>query len=249
MIRFLPSNWIVTLAVICAGITILFGSVAGTLPVPDAISDGSLAQNPSATLSWMFKFARYSISGSAFVLLLLSFPPIWKFCWFVCAKLGLMYPYINGRFEIDMSSNWDVIDHITAKDQSRDDCTIEITEPKKTKLICDIDIGLFRYKLRISPSDDAGNVIRWSRAISIDLIWPCDGLPHRLSYLYKQENQPNEIRRTDVESFYGAGIINVFSELDMRGLYWTNRNWYRGLNTAGEIVFRRSTPKRSPASV
>lgn len=151
-----------------------------------------------------------------------------------------MYPYINGRYELDMSSNWEIIDHITKKNESKDDCSLDISSPKRTSLICDIDIGLFRYKLRISPSDENGNVIRWSRAISINLIWPCDGLPHRLSYIYRQDNQPNEIKKTDVEGFYGAALIDVFSENDMRGLYWTNRNWYRGLNTAGEIVFRKT---------
>lgn len=204
MIRFLPPNWIVFLTAACAGIAILLGSITGTLPIPDAISEGNPISNPKATLSWLFSLLRYTISGATLVSLVLSIPPVWRCVWRLLARFGLMYPYINGRYELDMSSNWEIIDHITKKNESKDDCSLDISSPKRTSLICDIDIGLFRYKLRISPSDENGNVIRWSRAISINLIWPCDGLPHRLSYIYRQDNQPNEIKKTDVEGFYGS---------------------------------------------
>jgi hypothetical protein len=37
----------------------------------------------------------------------------------------------------------------------------------------------------------------------------------------------------------GAGIVEIMSNGELRGEYWTNRKGENGLNTSGTIVIRR----------
>lgn len=63
---------------------------------------------------------------------------------------------------------------------------------------------------------------------------------HFLTYVYKN-NSPNNLS-TDEQMHFGSARLELddkasFSE--MQGHYWTNRNWKRGLNTAGIISAKK----------
>jgi hypothetical protein len=48
---------------------------------------------------------------------------------------------------------------------------------------------------------------------------------------------------TDSDCHEGAGSLMVEghgNDIWMEGVYWTNRNWHLGLNTAGKITLHRA---------
>ncbi len=62
----------------------------------------------------------------------------------------------------------------------------------------------------------------------------------KLAYLY--ENASPKPMKTDEQKHYGAGIAElrwIDGKPEISGLYWTNRNWPDGLNTAGEILMQK----------
>jgi hypothetical protein len=64
-----------------------------------------------------------------------------------------------------------------------------------------------------------------------------------LTYVY-QNRTPNP-QPSDTGFHYGAARLELRDEdgvPTLRGPYWTNRNWEKGLNTAGAAVFRKLPP-------
>lgn len=63
----------------------------------------------------------------------------------------------------------------------------------------------------------------------------------RLTYVF--EGRVPRPKSTDVERFDGAADLEIYipdaGELELKGKVWTNRNWPKGLNTAGVIELRR----------
>jgi hypothetical protein len=62
------------------------------------------------------------------------------------------------------------------------------------------------------------------------------GHKHRPAYLFRQLNPKPEA--TDERELQGAAWLET--ERDgclMKGRYWMNRSWHRGLNTAGLVTF------------
>jgi hypothetical protein len=62
-----------------------------------------------------------------------------------------------------------------------------------------------------------------------------------LHYLYK--NTTNVPKATDSDSHDGAANLCVEwrgDDIWLEGVYWTNRNWHLGLNTAGKITLTRA---------
>lgn len=61
-----------------------------------------------------------------------------------------------------------------------------------------------------------------------------------LQYIY--DNVTNRPLPTDSSSHKGAACLDLLPDRDgfrLEGVYWTNRNWQHGLNTAGTVVLRR----------
>ncbi|WP_133121909.1 hypothetical protein [Pleomorphomonas carboxyditropha] len=57
------------------------------------------------------------------------------------------------------------------------------------------------------------------------------------------ENTTKVPETTDSSSHYGAANLCVERQGDniwLEGVYWTNRNWHLGLNTAGKMTLRRA---------
>lgn len=61
-----------------------------------------------------------------------------------------------------------------------------------------------------------------------------------LNYSYHNVTLNPEV--TDSGCHYGSARVEVHEEdkcITLEGVYWTNRNWNKGLNTAGMIFFKR----------
>lgn len=64
----------------------------------------------------------------------------------------------------------------------------------------------------------------------------------RLQLHYIYEAQTNVPVETDSASHHGAGSVDIKQDAGktwMDGVYWTDRNWTKGLNTAGRITLER----------
>ena len=112
-----------------------------------------------------------------------------------------------------------------------------------TKLRAIIDAGFYSVgvKMVADEPDQAGSIIVTSRTLVTALKRPCDGQPYRLVYVFEQNNRPDRYAVTDDVVFQGAAILNIEGRHAEKfsGVYWTNRAWHFGVNTAGMITFRR----------
>jgi hypothetical protein len=66
----------------------------------------------------------------------------------------------------------------------------------------------------------------------------------KLAYIYS--NRTKNPKPTDEQQHYGAAILDIKRKNDfiaLDGLYWTNRNWTKALNTAGLVLLKRKRSK------
>jgi len=110
------------------------------------------------------------------------------------------------------------------------------TEQKPIKVTITAD--LFRISMKLVTGDNYS--ASYTLAVRPQAKGPL-GFP-RLLYLY--QNETSVPVNTDSSSHVGAAFLDIKKEpsgqLTMEGLYWTGRNWTKGLNTAGQIVLRRA---------
>lgn len=177
------------------------------------------------------------IIGATFLILNIQF--VWDFLWkYILAPAGY-FPYINGKYSVEISHNWPIISETVEYANREEKIPDQPIGLGKTILEAEIKIGFIRTKLEIKPVVADSGVIKKSRAISLQLLAPCDELPHRLMYIYKQDNKGDRVTKTDTNNFYGAAVLEIEDSDRFDGDYWSNRSWQRGLNTAGTIAYRR----------
>lgn len=237
MIRYFSIKNLIYIASLLAGV-VAFGSIYFRILNNPLEAEGSEFERAYSLFLFVVNSAGYSVVIMAAIIFLLSITPIWNAIWKISTFLGLGYPYINGTYDVYLSSSWPLIKANLAGDSNGNE-ELTISAPVKNNSYLIIDIGLFGSRIEMIRINDEDAVIDRSRIVAYDLLWPCDGLPYRLSYVYNQDNTISRIEDTDVDSFYGAALIKILSSEELRGLYWTNRNWRKGLNSAGEIVLKR----------
>jgi hypothetical protein len=201
---------------------------------------------------------------------------IWKTCWLGPWLSQNIYPDLNGKWEVEIISNWPKIDEMQAALNQKMALHVElekrakkITEEDKyppftlekpkeafpshkleippAYFIATIDQGWIKSKITLVPTkqtaDTANAVLQRSVTLSLDFLQPCDIEPHRLCYIYAQQSQPLKIKDTDVGAFYGGAKLDLLDVehgvKEMVGLYFTERNWQKGLNAAGIIKYKR----------
>ena len=70
-----------------------------------------------------------------------------------------------------------------------------------------------------------------------------DPVSERCRLIYVYENTTPDPEQTDTEFHLGAAVLTLKDENGegvLEGPYWTNRNWTKGLNTAGLARFCRA---------
>lgn len=237
MLRALPFSWIATAIIIISFVSVMFGIFLNKLDsIPNQFEY-------LTAIELLFSWLRWASGGVGLVLLIFCIPIVWNCFWkFILAPLGV-FPYINGYYDVIINHNWPVINKLLENSKSKksiDPLHPDYDRPELMSMELDaiIKIGIVSARIDIRPKpNDPSAVIDWSRAISINLLAPCDGLPHRLTYVYSQESNPNNIANSDTDSFYGSALLKIFEANNFSGLYWSNRTWQLGLNTAGIIKF------------
>jgi hypothetical protein len=179
----------------------------------------------------------------------LTLKPVWRSLWRWLKPFRDWFPDLNGTYNVELQHNWPVQKKMldaaasgTQFDPRLPDA--EIPPLGSAQLKARIEVGFFQIRMTMwseRPGDN-GVVIDRSRTLSTSLVRPCDGHPHRLIYTYQQINQRQQIAPSDDTVFEGAAVLNIEDVESgvLRGQYWTNRAWHRGLSTAGNIILTRT---------
>jgi SMODS-associating 2TM, beta-strand rich effector domain len=198
---------------------------------------------PDSPLDWL-RHASTAVTPTAITVGLLGNK--WVFCKLWRLKLieRLIFPFIAGEWIGTISSNWPVVQAmmIAFNDPKAPKRSGELhidqigTTEKKIRVQFDADF--FHISMRLDTDDGYSA----SYSVFVKPIRKADLGRPRLYYMYRNETQSPEI--TDSSEHLGAAYLETNESakgLSLEGIYWTARNWPKGLNTAGRISLHRKT--------
>ncbi len=168
-----------------------------------------------------------TVMGATGLVALIGSTPIFAT---LCRYAGMwrIFPDISGDYTVEISSNWKLIQGRTQSDTLADMASAAFVRTGKLTIKAD----LFRIKLALSMDD---NYLTSDTMICSVVPASTGGRPS-LYYIFKSEVAVP--MPTDSDTHLGAARIPIpvgKAPARLEGTYWTNRNWHRGLNTAGRI--------------
>lgn len=196
---------------------ILATDVFGVLPEIPYVSVISISVLTVSTLVFL-------LGETALFPCLCRLPLVWR-----------LFPNIDGDYLVEISSNWSVIEARTSGDGPKisDDGDVELFQ--RTGRLT-ITTRLTRINMRLTMD----NGYLSSETVTCAIRKGHDGRAPILFYVY--ESSVKKPKDTDSDHHMGAAQIGIPQEPRPRvleGSYWTNRNWHKGLNTAGYIRLTR----------
>lgn len=177
----------------------------------------------------------YSLSIASILVLLIGGTRVWRYIWEKFPSLNKkIYPDLNGLWQGEIESNWPIIQAKTTGSKLHD-CN---QESGRKKVTLKIHASWFNMKMFLKTTD------QYSESETIFSLIPIhgsDGSEHQLQYIYR--NVTDKPLDSDSGNHEGAALLKIRNELSdeprLEGVYWTNRNWTKGLNTAGKINLTR----------
>lgn len=180
------------------------------------------------------------ISQSSFycglAILVLGETPIFRWVWKCACVQKFFFPYIHGEWVGTIESNWPLIDALRTaaegkgklkKDYDTDDSGLETK-----KVTLKIHATLLTLKAEFDTED------KYNESVTVACLPVRKGDMDKpsLYYVFRAKNR-NQRKKTDTNQFHGA-LNGVYkTELDgtpyLEGIYWTDRTWDKGKNTAG----------------
>lgn len=168
-----------------------------------------------------------SLAGLAFLILGETFIFPW-----IC-KLPVVrtyFPPIDGAWDVTLQSNWGAIERLSGNVEVEG----KITKPGKIK----ITARFFRVRMQFEAND------RYSKSSTVCVAVQRDWQHGTIELNYIYENLTGNPKMSDCSHHNGAARVQVRDEdgkVSMEGVYFTDRNWNQGLNTAGYISFERAS--------
>ncbi|TLX63608.1 hypothetical protein DN820_09430 [Stutzerimonas nosocomialis] len=167
-----------------------------------------------------------SLAGFTFLILGESF----IFPWICKLPIARTYfPPIDGEWDVTLQSNWGVIERL------RGNAEVEEKTTKQGK------VKIFSRFFRVRMQFEANDRYSKSSTVSVAIHRDCQHGTIELNYIY--ENLTSNPKIADCSRHNGAARVQVRDEdgkVSMEGVYFTDRNWSQGLNTAGYISFERA---------
>jgi hypothetical protein len=193
---------------------------------------------PDSLYAW-FKHICEAATGTATIIGLVGnrwvFPHIWK----LKPVQRALFPYVAGQWVGAISSNWPVVRAMTeaytngGPSHPASDLDIGSIKPENKPIKVTIVADLFRITMVLETTD------QYSKSQTI-VVRPVRGPQNRPRLMYIYENDTNRPVNTDTSGHFGAAWLDVLDDgKRLEGIYWTARNWTKGLNTAGEIALTR----------
>jgi len=199
-----------------------------------------LAPPGDSLWSWI-KHISAAVGFTATVLAVLGCKWVFPYFWKLRLVQAISFPYVAGEWTGTISSNWPVkkalMDAFLAGNSAAGNADLGIAH-----------LGMETVRIKVTIEADLFNVFMKletlsNYSVSYSLyVQPQRGVAlrrPRLVYIYQNDTRvPVD---TDAESHFGAAFLEVSQDgKTLEGTYWTARNWTKGLNTAGQIVLRRS---------
>lgn len=159
-------------------------------------------------------------------LLALNATGIWRRLWRRVPFLTRAYPDIQGTYRGQIVSNF--------KSREAGQAKSDIIKPITLRVFT----SLFSVDVRMETDDDYSS----SQTLVVNAVRRVKADAPKLRYLYR--NWTKDPETTDESFHLGAGEVEIIDGTPMRlsGVYWTNRCWRNGLNTAGTIEVTRISP-------
>ena len=158
--------------------------------------------------------------------------PVWTWVWKIVPPLNRwVFPNLNGDWEVTMKSN---IGKIAEFHPGMKGTKV----PKNIKGKVTIKQNWFRTVMIFHGNNNYSN----SETSFVKLERTKNSGRFILAYVY--QNKTPKPKDSDEQMHHGAGEVEVRwidGEPKIAGLYWTNRNWPQGLNTAGEVTMVRTS--------
>ena len=147
-----------------------------------------------------------------------------------------LFPNIEGEYEVEISSNWSIIK--TRNEGRKPDVSPEGDVALFKKMgIANITARLTRIDMSLTMDD------RYLTSETVACSMQRDEGEHKPVLFYVYEGDVATPKNTDSQRHLGAARIAIPLErrpMVLEGNYWTDRNWHKGLNTAGHIRLRRT---------
>lgn len=173
---------------------------------------------------WRAASISLSIVSTAVIVLGESFIFPWA-----CRKIPFIrgyFPPIEGLWSVTVKSNWGAIQRLMGNNN------VESLISKTGTMR--ITSRFFRVRL-VFQSDDKYSS---SYSVCVSVLRDPDHETTQLNYIYHNKTLVPET--TDASSHNGAARVNIQDDgsvVTMEGVYFTDRKWTEGLNTAGLIHF------------
>lgn len=174
--------------------------------------------------------ASTSVTMTGFLFVVLGETPI--FPW-IC-KIPFIrnyFPPINGEWEVTLQSNWGTIQRMRGEQEVED----KVVKQGKVK----ITSRFFGVRMKFEGHDC------YSKSSSVCVSVRRDPQHGTIELNYIYENITRNPLSSDCSSHNGAARVEVQDgdgKISLEGVYFTDRNWNQGLNTAGHITFERAGP-------
>jgi hypothetical protein len=184
--------------------------------------------DPSSLKEW-WKIASGAVSGCGLIVALIGQSPLFPL---VC-RLPLVrswFPPIDGRWKASLESNWPAIQQRAHPGSA----PVALTPVPAT-----VTIIARLFFIRMNLASD--NRYSTSKTVFVRASRDAEDGSVTLHYLYKNTTKVPEA--TDSDCHDGAANLCVEgrgTNIWLEGVYWTNRNWHLGLNTAGKITLVRA---------
>ena len=184
--------------------------------------------DPSSPLEW-WKIASGAVSGCGLLVTLVGQSPLFA----VLCRLPLVrswFPPIDGEWNAALESNWPAI-HQRAHPGS---ASVPLAAVPATVTII---ARLLHIRMNLTSNDRYST----SKTVFVRATRDPEDGSVTLHYLYK--NATLVPKATDSDSHDGAANLCVErrgADIWLEGVYWTNRNWHLGLNTAGKMTLTRA---------
>jgi len=175
---------------------------------------------------------------------LLGATPFWRKLWKRFPKLNRwFFPDLNGVWKGEQESNWPLIERLVNASSNQQEI-YNADQPdvplRKTKVTVRITANLFRVKVTLVSQPRSSDLSEpYSESytyVAVPRKNP-DTDAFELFYFYK--NTTTYPVTTDTNSHDGAAKLEVSADGQLKGINMTNRQWHRGMNTAGKLVLER----------
>jgi hypothetical protein len=168
--------------------------------------------------------------------------PVFKWIWKFKFVQKHFFPYIHGKWTGTISSNWGVLAKLreAASDKGISLNINDLNYQSVGGFVKDVDVEINATLLHVSMKLIPRDVYSDSFTVTFKPVKDGENGYPRLYYMYRSVVRvPHS---TDASVHFGAAWMDVISDddgLSIKGVYWTDREWTKGINTAGELYIRK----------